>query len=495
MATIFITGSTDGIGQELAKQYRTQGDRVLTHGRKPLALPDYCQADLSDHDAAQQIVAWLAQQQIEAVDLVIHNAGVGYVGDFATQSTESIDRLIDVNLAAPIALTQALFPHVASADGRFVFIGSLVAALPAPDYAVYGATKAALDGFARSLRVEWGQSPAVTVIHPGATKSGMHGKVGMSDKQTRRFAPTAHVAADIMRDVEKGARLSVIGGSNRLLWRVGKRHGVGLSRLIRPKTAPTIAQHARGKHCVITGGADGIGRALAEAYAQNGYTVTVVDRDGARANAVATLIGGEAVVADLRDTPAWIGALKPVDVFIHNAGISAVGRFETLDMAAQQRVLDINLRAPLQMTPLLIQHGKLKPTSSVVLVSSLSHQMSYPGAASYAASKDGITHYANSLRSALGKRAHVMTVFPGPTRTRHAAHYSPDNSSERRRTPPHKLAQEIFAAQQAGKRALIPRGSARTMARFGRMAPRLAEAAMRRALYVKLDDKQFTDSA
>mgnify|MGYP001344796124 CR=1 FL=1 len=121
-----------------------------------------------------------------------------------------------------------------------------------------------------------------------------------------------------------------------------------------------------------------------------------------------------------------------------------------------------------------------------MLISSLSYYTGYPGAAAYAASKDGLAHYARSLGVALWPQQRVLTVFPGPTRTAHARRYSPDNRREGRRMPPEKLAARIFAAQQRGQTILLPAFSARVMAIIGQTAPRLAEWLMRKTILDRL---------
>ena len=123
----------------------------------------------------------------------------------------------------------------------------------------------------------------------------------------------------------------------------------------------------------------------------------------------------------------------------------------------------------------------------MAFISSLSHFVSYPGAAVYAASKDGIAAYARSLALALTpQQMHVLTVFPGPTRTEHARRYSPDNSREGRRMPPEQLAQQILVAVQRRHRMLIPGLGNRLFARFGHWFPHQSEQIMRRIILDKL---------
>lgn len=252
------------------------------------------------------------------------------------------------------------------------------------------------------------------------------------------------------------------------------------------------------KYCAITGAADGIGRALALRFAAAGYGIIGIDRDAERSEHTrAELVRGGALAtflhADLANHAEVTALLErlaagpKIDVFIHNAGISAVGPFATSSLAQQQAVLDINLQAPLLLTAGLLRQSQLAPGGTLVYISSLSHFVSYPGAAGYAASKDGLAAYARSLAIALAPRdLHVLTVYPGPTRTAHAQRYSPDNRREHRRMPPERLAKQIFRAVLARRCALIPGAGLRLFAALGTYAPWLTAYAMRKTLFEKL---------
>ena len=251
-------------------------------------------------------------------------------------------------------------------------------------------------------------------------------------------------------------------------------------------------------HYVITGGADGIGRAVAEHYACVGNMITIIDCDAERAEIVCRVlrtVGSTAsyIAADFTQSDsisaalAGLAALPPADVVVHSAGISAVGRFITSDLASQQRVLDVNLRAPLHLTTGLLREGLLAPSATLVFIASLSVFASYPGASVYAASKDGIAAYARSLRVALAPQGiNVLTVFPGPTRTAHARRYSPNNRRESRRMPPSHLAALIAQATQRRQAVLIPGFGNRLAAALGRRFPPLMEYVMRKTILEKL---------
>lgn len=251
-------------------------------------------------------------------------------------------------------------------------------------------------------------------------------------------------------------------------------------------------------HAVITGAAEGIGRALAEAFAGQGYAVTGVDVNAALAGQTQAELASRGLSIDFLQAdlsqPADLDRLASeliggpaIDLLIHNAGINCVGPFATSDMAVQQRVLDVNLAAPLQLTAALLRSGKIAAGGSLVFISSLSHLVSYPGAAVYAASKDGLASYARSLAVALAPQGiHVLTVYPGPTRTAHARRYSPDNSREARRMPPEKLAAAVVRAVARRQRVLVPGAGNQLFAVIGQWLPALGEWAMKKTLWEKL---------
>jgi len=261
----------------------------------------------------------------------------------------------------------------------------------------------------------------------------------------------------------------------------------------------TPSQGGRVPRAVITGAAEGIGRALAEAFAGRGYAVTGVDVNAACASRTQMELASRALSIDFLQAdlsrPADLDRLAreliggpTIDLFVHNAGINAVGPFAASDLAVQRKVLDVNLAAPLQLTAALLRAGKIAaPGGSLVFISSLSRLLSYPGAAVYAASKDGLTSYARSLAVALAPQGiHVLTVYPGPTRTAHARRYSPDNSREARRMPPEALAAAVVRAVQRRQRVLVPGLGNKLFGVIGRWLPSLAEWAMKKTLWEKL---------
>ncbi|MDJ0757579.1 MAG: SDR family NAD(P)-dependent oxidoreductase [Ardenticatenaceae bacterium] len=502
--TVLITGATSGIGLAMSRLFLDHGDRLILVGRRPLAQLDqslfnhenYCRCDLADPTASENIAHWLKERGIEQLDLLIHNAALGWYGDFPQQPAASIAALVQVNLKTPIALTHRLLPLLKG--GKVVFVSSVASVLPTADYAVYTATKAALDGFARSAAVELAGQVEIQVLHPGATNTGMHAKIGISQESMDwdRFPSPEQVAAQMMAAMRGRRRNVAIGFSNKLL-RLTGRLAPSLLRSMMRKNKDAPSPWAEKKRILVTGAADGIGRALAEQLAAAGHVVLGVDIDPVKGRETAQAIqesGGhfEFAALDLTDfeaLKAWSTHLtQPIDVVIHNAGISAAGRFADLPLGRQLNVIDLNFTAPMQLTAVLASQNKLNSGSQLIFLSSLSKFVGYPGAAVYAASKDGLASYAVSLHAAARQGMRTSVVYPGPTRTVHARRYSPDNSREERRMSPDQVATAIINGMRRHRPTIIPGAAANLFAWLGYFFPRLMEGAMKRTILDKIPE-------
>jgi len=247
---------------------------------------------------------------------------------------------------------------------------------------------------------------------------------------------------------------------------------------------------------LVAGGASGIGAAAVRGFRARGDAVVVADLDLERAQQVAAEeLPGLAVAlqCDLSTVDGPAAAVEAavahgggLDVVFGNAGLLRAAPLAEWTVESWDLTMALNLRAPLLLTAgILRQHG-LEAGGSLVFISSLSRFTAYPGAAVYAATKDGLAAYARSLALGLHRRTHVLTVYPGPTRTAHARRYSPDNRREARRMPPEQLASAIYRAVERRRTTVIPGLPNRAVALLGTLAPRLAEWLMRKAILDKL---------
>jgi short-subunit dehydrogenase len=184
-----------------------------------------------------------------------------------------------------------------------------------------------------------------------------------------------------------------------------------------------------GGTAVVTGAASGMGEQLAYGLARRGSDLVLIDRDADRLAAVADRVSGvrvEAVVADLSDIAGLDGvaarvlASNPrVTLLVNNAGVALGGTFGQVSADEFDWVLDINFRAPVALTRLLLPALLESPGSHVVNVSSLFGLIAPPGQTAYSASKFALRGFSESLRHELADRGvGVTTVHPGGIRTR-----------------------------------------------------------------------------
>lgn len=240
----------------------------------------------------------------------------------------------------------------------------------------------------------------------------------------------------------------------------------------------------------MTGGSADLGAAAVNWLQANRFDVVVLDRDRPPTGKVLV----EFIRCDLRSRTQLDGAMPeliaagPYDLVFLNAGINVTGRFEQLDAQSHIDVLRVNVEAPMVIAARLLEAGLVRPGSAMVFVSSLSHFTGYPGAASYAASKDALAIYAKSMRRLAASRGVTITVaFPGPLHTGHAELHAPEGADASKRMDPDQAAGLIMADAIAGRKSSIPGTSSKLIAFVGRLLPRPVTALMRRLIYERLD--------
>ncbi|MDI6529237.1 SDR family oxidoreductase [Pseudomonas otitidis] len=182
-----------------------------------------------------------------------------------------------------------------------------------------------------------------------------------------------------------------------------------------------------GKTVLVTGGAQGIGLAIVEAFSAAGAEVLIIDLQAAPAEAVAAQLrdqgrAARAYAVDLaerRAIEALMAGLERLDVVVHNAAYFPLTPLEQLDEARLARTLAVNLGALFWLAqgalPLLRRAGggSLLVTSSVT-----GPRVAYPGLTHYAASKAGVNGFIrNAALELAGDRVRVNGVEPGMIRT------------------------------------------------------------------------------
>lgn len=209
-----VTGASSGIGRATAESLAAAGAHVIVHGRDEAALDELARRlggvslaeDLASAGAADRLAA-RALDAAGRVDILVGNAGIGWAGPFAEMPTGDIERLVAVNLSAPIMLTRALLPVMrAHGGGYLAFVTSIAGRLGVSGEAVYAASKAGLDAFAESLRLELrGTGVAVGVLVPGVVATRFFERRGRAYGRNHPRPLEAGSVADVLvRMIESG---------------------------------------------------------------------------------------------------------------------------------------------------------------------------------------------------------------------------------------------------------------------------------------------------
>ena len=179
MKIVVVTGGTRGLGLAIVKKLLQENYRVIAIGRTSnSALEDIIELysdqllfeayDFNDTTGIHTLAQRLAKKHGRIYGLV-NNAALGHDGILATMHEKEISELLRVNIEAPILLTKYLLrPMLLNGEGRIINVSSIMASTGFSGLAVYGASKAALGGFTRSLAREVGKAGVtVNTVAPG----------------------------------------------------------------------------------------------------------------------------------------------------------------------------------------------------------------------------------------------------------------------------------------------------------------------------------------
>lgn len=183
--TIWITGASSGIGKALAQAFAAEGAALILSGRRRAAL-DELAGELGVETlvlpfeatdwAALPAIAETAWSWRDGVDILVNNAGVSQRSLAIDTVSAVYDQLIDIDLRAPIHLTQALLPRLAGRrTGTIVMISSVAGRLGPVLRTGYAAAKHGLIGYADALRAEVEQAYGLRVmtVLPGSVRTGV----------------------------------------------------------------------------------------------------------------------------------------------------------------------------------------------------------------------------------------------------------------------------------------------------------------------------------
>ncbi len=210
-ARVLLTGATGGIGHAVARSLRAAGAELVLTGRRTEVLAglaaelkaELVACDLADRAAVAGLVDGLLGGTVQ-IDVLVANAALPGSGEVVDFTQEQIDRVLEVNLRAPIALSRALLPGMLERRrGHQVFVGSVLSLSVSPGSALYAATKSGIRGYAHGLRQDLhATGVGASVILPGFVRdAGMFAESGASLPRGVRTSAPEEVAEGVVRAI------------------------------------------------------------------------------------------------------------------------------------------------------------------------------------------------------------------------------------------------------------------------------------------------------
>ena len=256
-----LTGATGGIGRAMALRLAPLCESLLLVGRGAAMLAALVRdieaaggharsvpADLTTA-AGREAVLRAAAESRAGINLLVNNAGVGEFAWLADQDDAALERIVCLNVLAPMQLTRRLLPLLlAQPAAHIVNVGSIFGYLGYPGHAAYSASKFALRGFSEALRRELADGPVrVTYFAPRATRTAMNGAAmcALNAELGIAMDPPEVVAAALVDLLERPASERPLGMPERLFARLNQIVPGLVDRALL-RHLPVIRRHARG---------------------------------------------------------------------------------------------------------------------------------------------------------------------------------------------------------------------------------------------------------
>ncbi|MDV6014158.1 SDR family oxidoreductase [Haloechinothrix sp. LS1_15] len=179
-AVALVTGGVRGVGAGIVRSFLHAGASVVTCARNAPESPieaggstaEFVACDIRDTEQVDQLFRHIEQRH-GRVDILVNNAGGAPFAEAATASPRFHDKVIGLNLLAPLQVAQRAHAVMSTQDsgGAIVNISSVSGTRPSPGTAAYGAAKAGLDNLTASLAVEWAPAIRVNAVDVGMVRT------------------------------------------------------------------------------------------------------------------------------------------------------------------------------------------------------------------------------------------------------------------------------------------------------------------------------------
>lgn len=193
-----ITGGNSGIGYATAEKFISEGATVVITGKNEQSVKDATEklgnnaigivCDVSNIETIKSLPNMLHKENIEKIDVLFYNAGVGQYTPVADMSEEMFDANMNINFKGAFFTVQTLIP-LFNSGASIIFNASALANVSMQGNGAYGASKASLVILGKTLALELADKKIRTnTISPGNINTPIYSKLGLSEEQLQGFA-------------------------------------------------------------------------------------------------------------------------------------------------------------------------------------------------------------------------------------------------------------------------------------------------------------------
>lgn len=240
---MLVTGATSGIGWALARAATAEGYQVVGCGRDQTRLMALerevalaLTLDVTD-DQSVRLGADTVRDRFGRVDVVVHNAGIGFFASPAETGPAEVARVMETNLLGPVRLNQALLPELLQqGTGTICVVASVAGRRGYPKHTAYCASKHALIGWARALQKDLrGTGLSVVTVCPPAVDTPFFENAGYTtfaeDHAGMRLMSAEVAAAGILAAIERGSPMALLGRRAQALFALDRVAPQALDRI------------------------------------------------------------------------------------------------------------------------------------------------------------------------------------------------------------------------------------------------------------------------
>jgi NAD(P)-dependent dehydrogenase (short-subunit alcohol dehydrogenase family) len=230
-SVVLVTGGVRGVGLGITRAFLAAGATVVTCARRPAEVPgaSFVECDVRDAARVSALVSSVVDR-FGRLDVVVNNAGGAPFALADKASPRFHQKVVELNLLAPLLVSQAAYAVMKDAGGSIVMVSSVSGRRPSPGTAAYGAAKAGLDNLTASLAVEWAPRVRVNALAVGMVRteqSHLHYGSEAGIEAVARTVPLGRLAtpdevgacavflASPLASYVSGATLVVHGGGER----------------------------------------------------------------------------------------------------------------------------------------------------------------------------------------------------------------------------------------------------------------------------------------